>query len=69
MFGFTFGLSSLGHYFSHYVAEKIGDKLTIIVDTLIGQEQWINNLAKKLKPALDREDIRTSADGAGGLSQ
>ncbi len=45
------------------------EQLTIIVDTMIGQEAWINALAKKIKPALDTENIRTSAQGAGGLTQ
>ena len=34
IFGFVFGLSSLGHYFSHDVSEKIGNKKTLILSAL-----------------------------------
>ena len=48
-----------------------GESETLIlqVDTLIGNEAWLANLAKMIKPKLDRENIRTSAQGAGGLNQ
>jgi len=35
IFGLTFGLSSLGHYFSHDVSEKIGNKMTLVLYALI----------------------------------
>lgn len=31
---FIFGFSSAGHYFSHYVSEKIGDKKTLVLASL-----------------------------------
>ena len=36
IFAVIFGFSSIGHYFSHEVSEKIGNRLTLIISSLIG---------------------------------
>lgn len=35
LFAFVFGISAIGHYFSHDVSEKIGNKLTLILSVVV----------------------------------